>query len=155
MSYKGVNYEPLYKVGYLAAIILAVVLIATFQPFAKPPPTNARAYGCYVADAAPPIRLDQEGMHILQAGFPRIGYHLEWHKTAITLTADAPIEAIPSGGEYRYSMYSPGEGWYLDFQHFVDGRYYGEFDETKLAMFAMLAQDGRNIIYSKSSSSGC
>lgn len=155
MPYEGVNYEPLYKAGYFAAIGSIVLLIAVFQPLAQPPPNNARAYGCYVADAAPSIRLDQEGMHILQTGFPRIGYHLERHKTAITLTADAPIQAIPSAGKYLYSMYSPGEGWYLDFKHVVNGRYYGEFDETKLAMFEMLAQDGRYIIYSKSSPSNC
>ena len=52
-------------------------------------------------------------------------------------------------------MYSPGEGWYLDFEHVVNGRYYGEFDENKLTKFTMLAQDGRDIIYSKSSPSKC
>jgi len=30
-------------------------------------------------------------MEILQNGFPRIGFHLERHKTGIALTAEAPI----------------------------------------------------------------
>lgn len=125
-------------------------MIAIFQPFAKPPPLNSKAYGCYVADGAPSIRLDESGMHILQKGFPLVPFHLERHKTAITLTADAPIQADWSDdNKYLYSMYHPGEGWYLDFQHIVDGKKYGEFDENRLSMFKMLAQNGVEILYSK------
>lgn len=155
MPYEGVSFEPIYRVGYFAAIGLAIVLIAIFQPLTKPPPANPRAYGCYIADAAPSIRLDQSGMNILQAGFPRIKFHLERHKTGITLTADALIQAIKSDGKYVYSMYSPGEGWYLDFCHIVNGRYYGEFDENKLAMFTMLTQDGNEIVYAKTVPAKC
>ncbi len=155
MSYKGVNYEPLYRWGYYAAIAVFVAVIAIFQPFTKPPPPNSRAYGCYVAYTAPSIRLDKNGMNILQKGFPRVAFHLERHKTAITLTADAPIQANWSGSRYIYSMYHPGDGWYIDFQHVVDGKRYGEFDETQLSMFAMLARNGFEIIYSKASPAKC
>lgn len=88
-------------------------------------------------------------MDIMQPGFPPIDFHLERQKTGITLTADAPIQADWSGNRYFYSMYHPGEGWYLDFQHFVDGKRYGEFDETRLSMFAMLARNGVDIVYKK------
>ena len=155
VAYEGVNYEPLYKWGYYAAIAVAIAVVAIFQPFAKPPPPNSRAYGCYIADAAPAIRLDQSGMHILQKSFPRIGFHLERHKTAITLTADAPIQADLVNGRYQYSMYRPGEGWYLDFQHIVNGRRYGQFDEAQLSMFVMLARDGTELLYEKTSPDRC
>jgi hypothetical protein len=149
VSYAGINYEPLYRWGYYAAIALAVAGIAIFQPFAKPPPPNSAAYGCYTADAAPAILLDQKGMSILQQGFPRIPFHLERHKTAITLTADAPIQADLVRDRYIYSMYHPGEGWYMDFQHVEGGRRYGQFDERQLSMFEMLARNGTDIIYRK------
>ena len=155
MSYEGVNYEFLYRWGQYAAVAFVIAGIAFFQPFAKPPPPNFRAYGCYIANEAPSIRLDEAGMSILQKGFPRIGYHLERHKTAITLTADAPIQADLSGDRYVYSMYHPGEGWYLDFQHVVDGRRYGQFDETQLSMFAMLPRDGPEILYHKTALDQC
>ena len=155
MSYKGVNYEPLYRWGYLAAIALTIAFVAIFQPFAKPPPPNSAAYGCYVADGAPSILLDPRGMSILQKSFPRIPFHLERHKTAITLTADAPIQADLVGSRYFYSMYHPGEGWYIDFQRVEGGRRYGEFNERQLSMFAMLARDGGEIIYNKAPFESC
>lgn len=155
VSYEGVNYEPMYRWGYYAAIALVIAMFVIFQPSAKPPPPNSSAYGCYIADAAPPIRLDQLGMSILQKDFPRIGFHLERHKTAITLTADAPIQANFVNNRYLYSMYHPGEGWYLDFQRVENGRRYGEFDETQLSMFRMLARDGTEILYNRTSLDRC
>ena len=155
VSYEGVNYEPLYRSGYYAAIAVAVAMILIFRPTPKPPPPNSKAYGCYTADFAPAIRLDKSGMNILQQGFPPFAFHLERQKTAITLTADAPIQADWSGKKYVYSMYHPGEGWYLDFEHIVDGKRYGEFDEARLSMFAMLARNGVDIVYSKAAPPKC
>lgn len=155
VSFQGVNYEALYKWGSYAAIAFGIAMVAIFQPLAKPDPPNFRAYGCYVADAAPAIRLDKNGMSILQKGFPRVGFHLERHKTAITLTADAPIQAEFVNNRYLYSMYDPGEGWYLDFRRIENGRRYGQFDETQLSMFEMLSRNGVNIIYNKTSLDRC
>jgi hypothetical protein len=155
VPYGSFNYEPVYRVGYFAAIILTIASIAIFQPFAKPEPANSRAFGCYVADAAPAIRLDQTGMTILQSDFQRIGYHLERHKTAITLVADAPIQADRFGARYVYSLYHPGVGEFLDFYHVVDGRSYGQFDETQLSSFTMLANDGIELNYSKAPLGEC
>lgn len=155
MTYRGINYEFRLRWGYYVAIAFAIAIAAFFRVVAQPPPSNSMAYGCYVADAAPSIRLDQNGMSILQVGFPRIGFHLERHKTAITLTADAPIQAVRSGDRYVYSMYHPGVGWYLDFQHVENGRRFGEFDETRLSMFEMLARDGTDILYNKMSPAKC
>ena len=155
MPYEGVNYEPIYRVGYFAAIGLAIASIAIFQPFAKPEPTNSRAYGCYVSDAAPSIRLDRTGMTILQPDFAQIPYHLERHKTAISLAADAPIQANRSGTRYTYSLYHPGIGEFLDFHHVVDGHQYGQFDETQLSSFSMLANDYVELTYNKASPGNC
>ena len=152
MAYENTNYEPLYQWGYYAAIAVAVAMIAIFQPFAQPALPNFRAYGCYTADTAPAIRLDQSGMKILQQGFPPVGFHLERHKTAIDpyRRCSYPSRLLSTTGEkYVYSMYHPGEGWYLDFQHIVNGKRYGEFDETRLSMFTMLARNGVDIVYSK------
>ncbi|RYF08476.1 MAG: hypothetical protein EOO77_25105 [Oxalobacteraceae bacterium] len=115
MSYKGVNHESVIKFGYVAALGFAMALIAFFQPFARPEPANSHAYGCYVSTAASHIYLDQFGMTILQPGFARFPYHLERHKTAIALTADAPIQADRVGARYVYSLYHPGVGTFLDF----------------------------------------
>jgi hypothetical protein len=155
VSYQGVSYEPLYKWGYYAAIALVIALIAIFQPSAKPPLPNSRAYGCYVADAAPSVRLDRDGMSILQSGFRRIGFHLERHKTAVTLTADAPIQAYRSGNRYYYSLYNPGIGTFLDFKRIENDHLYGQLDESQLSSFAMLANDGTEILYSKTSLDSC
>ena len=155
MSFEGVNYEPVYKVGYIAAIGLAIALIAIFQPFARPEPASSRAYGCYISDVAPSIRLDQSGMTILQPGFARFGYHLERHKTSITLTADAPIQADRVGERYVYSLYHPGVGTFLNFYHVKGGRKYGQFDETKLSSFAMLANDYTELNYRKAAPGEC
>jgi hypothetical protein len=149
VPYESVNYEPTYRLGYFAAIGLAIALVAIFQPFAKPEPANSRAYGCYVSDAAPSIRLDRTGMTILQPNFARIPYHLERHKTAITLAADAPIQASRSDNRYIYSLYHPGVGEFLDFHHVIDGHQYGQFDETQLSSFSMLANDYVELTYNK------
>lgn len=155
MPYEGVNYEPIYRLGYFAAIGLAVASIAIFQPFAKREPVNSRAYGCYVSDAAPSIRLDRAGMTIFQPDFAKIAYHLERHKTGITLTADAPIQANRSGRRYTYSLYHPGIGEFLDFYHVVDGHEYGQFDENHLSSFKMLANDYVELRYIKAPMEKC
>lgn len=155
MSYESANFEPLYRWCSYAAIVLAVAGFAIFQPLAKPDPPNSASYGCYIADAAPSIVLDPSGMSIRQKGFPGIPFHLERHKTAITLTADAPIQADEADGRYVYSMYHPGIGTYLDFQKISGGRRYGQFEETQLSMFVMLARDGNEILYSKAPLESC
>lgn len=149
MAYPGTDYEPLYKWSYYAAIAIVFAGIMFFQPLAKSPPPNSAAYGCYTATSAPAILLNRDGMSILQKGFPRIPFHLENHKTAIALTADVPIQADLVDNSYEYAMYHPGEGWYLNFQKIEAGRRYGQVDAAKLSMFAMLARDGTEILYSK------
>lgn len=137
----------------VAAVAAVFIMIAVFQPFAKPEPKAARTYGCYAADGAPAIRLDATGMHVLQKGFPRIPFHIERHKMAITLTADAPIRADRTDGRYLYSMYRPGIGTYLEFRRADDGA--GEFDEARLSRFVMTATDGTDLIYDRTSPDGC
>ena len=94
-------------------------------------------------------------MSIRQRGFPGIPFHLERHKTAITLTADAPIQANPAASRYSYSMYHPGIGTFLDFQIIEGDRRYGQFDETQLSMFVMLAGDYHEIVYNKAPLERC
>lgn len=155
MSYKGSDYEPVYRWGYYAAIACIVLMVAVFQPFAKPEPVNSRAYGCYTAAGAPSIRLDNNGMAIMQKSFPVIKFHLERHKTGITLTADAPIQADANGGSYVYSMYHPGIGSFLNFYRDDAGHRYDVFDETQLTSFIMLARDGNEISYVKAGAGDC
>lgn len=155
MPYESVNYEPIYRLGYFAAIGLAIASIAIFQPFAKSEPANSRAYGCYVSDAAPSILLDRTGMTILQSDFSRNPYHLERHKTAITLVADAPIQVNRLNKRYIYSLYHPGVGEFLDFHHVIDGHRYGQFDETQLSSFSMLANDYVELTYNKAPPAKC
>lgn len=155
VSYESDNFDTLFGWGGFVAFGLALVGFAVFQPLAKPDPQNSAAYGCYVAEAAPSILLDSKGMSIRQRGFPVIPFHLERHKTAITLTADAPIKADVAAGRYLYSMYHPGIGTFLDFQKIEGGLRYGQFDETQLSTFVMLARDYHEIVYNKASLDRC
>jgi len=99
--------------------------------------------------------LAKNGMEIRQSGFPRIGFHLERHKTGIALTAEAPIVATPTNGRYVYSIVQPGEGWFLDFFKIIDGRRYGVFDQRELSQFTMLARDGVYLAYKRAGDASC
>ena len=128
---------------------LFVVLIAYFW-FGPSPPAplpNSTVYGCYKAPDSPAIRLDASGMQVLQEGFPRIGYHLELHKTGYELTADAPIQADWTGSSYRYSIASRGIGKFLPFYRVQGGQTYGVFEPSLLTRFQMLANDGNWLNY--------
>ncbi|NML07696.1 hypothetical protein [Sphingomonas sp. G-3-2-10] len=158
MSYDGGNdYEALvsrfapWGVALLAALMIGLV---AFAPV-KADPDKRKAYGCFTAANASPIRLDAQGMRILQPEPIQIGFHLELHKTGIELTAEAPIEASPQGAGYRYAIKPPGIGRFLSFTVERDGRTYGVFDEDALVQFVMLADDGHYILYRKSAASMC
>lgn len=155
MAYESTNYEPLFRWAYYLGIAAIFGGILLFQTHRSPPIPNSAAFGCYSDDSAAPIMLDKSGMHIQQAGFPSIAFHLERHKTGIALTADAPIEANPSGDRYAYSIRPPGEGWYLDFYKDIDGHRYGVFDQADLSRFTMLARDGTYLQYVKGPASAC
>lgn len=155
MSDENVVFEPVVRWGAFAMVALIVAVIAIFHPVAKPDPPNSAAYGCYITDNAPSILLGESGMSIQQRGFLGIPFHLERHKTAITLVADAPIRGEIAAGRYLYFRYHPGAGRFLDFQKIEGGRRSGQFDETKLTMFSMVADDGNEIIYAKAPLTEC
>lgn len=151
----------------LTVIALAVFLLFEmstnlFEMSTKKPAhtiPNSAAYGCYHSDLAPSIRLDDEGMHILQEGFPTIPYHLERHKRGIALTADRPIQARANGERYEYSFYNPGVGTFLPF-YSVRGRSFGAFEADYLSGFFMYPRSfvsGHSgyIVYVESASDDC
>ncbi|AKM10470.1 hypothetical protein [Croceicoccus naphthovorans] len=158
----GVNRSDQFS-WFSAAIALCIVgipigFLALHKP--TPAPQNATVYGCYVGDLAPPILLDEGGMHILQPEFPTIPFHLERHKTGIVLTADAPIQARAADGRYVYSFYEPGIGTFLNFFQEVNGRRYGVYDVDDLSGFSMLPRtlvsgEAPFIEYAKASSETC
>lgn len=155
MSYVGKDYEPVFRWAYYIGIAAVIVAFILLRPKPVPAPINAVAFGCYRTTSGPAILLDPNGLQIKQSGFPRIGFHLERLKTGIALTAEAPIQAEAAGDGYRYSMYYPGSGYYLDFVRIINGRRYGVFDESDLSQLIMLARDGVYLIYSKSDSILC
>jgi hypothetical protein len=155
MVSKGNKFVPLFRWAFYGAIALIAISLTVLHLRRGPPPPNSAAFGCYVTADAAPIRLDRDGMSIMQTDIPTIPYHLERHKTGIALTADAPIQAKPSEGRYSYSRYWPGGGWYLNFYKEKGHRRDGVFDETQLSRFTMLARDGKELSYEKARSEKC
>lgn len=117
------------------------------RPAPPPPPSKQEVFGCYSAENSPSIRLDAAGMHVQQADFPTIGFHLERSKRGILLTAEAPIRADRTAQGYRFGMNNRGYGWYLRFYRVQNGQTYGVFEESALRGFQMLARDGVSLNY--------
>lgn len=139
------------------ALALVVTFFAYFW-FGRSPPAplpNSTVYGCYEAQDSPSIRLDASGMQILQSDFPRIGFHLELHKTGYDLTADAPIRADWTGSGYRYSIERRGIGWFLPFYRIEGDKTYGVFEPSLLSGFQMLANDGNSLNYTPIDDAKC
>lgn len=159
MPYQSINYEKKLMLAYyvgMPLLIMCVLAGAVFWPHSvRPELSNAKAFGCYANNLAPPISLRTDRMRILQDGFPYIGYHLERHKQGITLTAEAPIMATQTGQKYTYSVSSRGSGKFLSFYKVINGRRHGVFDDTNLESFAMLADDGNYLLYVRGPESVC
>ncbi|NCP17716.1 MAG: hypothetical protein GW855_00950 [Erythrobacter sp.] len=134
----------LLPVGMGASLLVYVLF---FSPAPEAPPANSTIFGCYATDSAPPIRIDENGMQILQEGFPLIGFHLERHKQGIVLTAEAPINARPNNGKYVYGISERGIGLFLRFYKVLNGKVYAVFEQAELSGFRMLARDGGYLPY--------
>lgn len=128
-------------------IPLFIAYLWLWAPTSPKPPINSTVFGCYSAANSPRIRLDGAGMHVEQQGFPDIPFHLEYLKTGIALTADAPIRADLVGDFYRFGINGRGEGLFLPFFREQDGHSYGVFDPSQLANFQMLATNGALLSY--------
>ncbi|WP_324750291.1 hypothetical protein SH591_01975 [Sphingomonas sp. LY54] len=122
----------------------ALLLLRASPP---PPPANSLVFGCYANPHAAAILLNATGMHIRQGGFPAIAFHLQRHKTGISLVAEAPIRADRTAQGYQFAIDRRGIGRFLDFYREQDGRVYGVFDEGLLEGFQMLATDGARLNY--------
>ena len=150
--------DPAFKWFFGAMpIVLGLVFMSAifFAPKPTSPPKNEFAFGCYTNELAPPIKLDASGMHILQAGFQTIPFHIEWQKTGFALSADQPIQETAANDRFAFSFYHPGEGTYLHFFHIVNGQSYGVVDEAELSSFTVLANDGTYLAYVSSPKAAC
>lgn len=72
----GDEFEWFFRAVPIAGIIAGLVYFL-MQPPPPPDPANATVFGCYAAPDSPPILLDGTGMHVRQAGYPVIPFHLE------------------------------------------------------------------------------
>lgn len=135
----------------------AIAALAYFFMRTPPPPapSNATVFGCYAAPYSPPILLDGAGLHVRQAGYPVIPFHLERTKRGIALAADAPIRADHTANGYRFGMNERGIGWFMDFYRVENGRTYGVFDDRHLEGFQMLASDGVYLNYEPTDAASC
>lgn len=140
----------------LLPLVIGVAAIAYFGlgPSPLPAPSNAAVFGCYAATDSPPILLDAAGLHIQQAGYPVIPFHLERSKRGILLTADAAIRADKTANGYRFGMDKRG-GRFMPFYRVENGRTYGVFDESLLKGFQMLATDGIYLNYDPANATRC
>ena len=137
----------------VAIAIAALAYLLTRTP--PPAPSNATVFGCYTASGSPPILLDAAGLHVRQAGYPIIPFHLERSKRGIVLTADAPIRADKAPNGYQFGMNKRGIGWYMNFYRVENGRTYGVFDDSLLEGFQMLASDGAYLNYEPTDAARC
>lgn len=94
-------------------------------------------------------------MHVRQAGFPVIPFHLERSKRGIALAADAPIRADKAPNGYRFALNERGIGWFMHFYRVENGRTYGVFDDRLLEGFQMLATDGVYLNYDPTDAARC
>ncbi len=142
-------------VGLPIGVAVALGIYLLINPEPEPPPKNDAAFGCYAANNAPPIRLDNTGMHILQDGIGTIGYHLEVQKTGIVLTAERPIQAQLVGSFYRFSIAERGIGMFLPF--FRDGTdtRYGVLEGNNLHSFEMITDESNYLLYRETDSDIC
>ena len=138
-------------------VVVALAALAYFftRTPPRPAPSNSTVFGCYDASGSPPILLDAAGMHVRQAGYPVIPFHLERSKTGIVLTADAPIRADKSSHGYRFGMSKRGIGWFMHFYRVENGQTYGVFDDSRLEGFQMLASDGVYLNYDPTDAARC
>lgn len=120
-----------------------------------PAPTNTTVFGCYAASGSPSILLDAAGLHVHQAGYPTIPFHLERSKRGIVLTADAPIRADKSADGYRFGVNKRGVGLFMPFYRVQNGRTYGVFQDGLLEGFQMLASDGAYLNYVPTDATRC
>lgn len=138
-------------------VAVAIAALAYFFTRTPPPPAppNATVFGCYAASGSPPILLDAAGLHVRQAGYPIIPFHLERSKTGTVLTADAPIRADKAANGYRFGMNKRGIGLYMNFYRVENDRTYGVFDDSLLEGFQMLASDGAYLNYEPTDAARC
>ena len=149
---RGFNWMP---TGLVIGMAVGLSLFLIYKPEPKSPPNNDAAFGCYIADKAPVIRLDETGMHIPQDRIATIGYHLEIQKTGIVLAAERPIEAQLVVSAYRFSIADKGEGRFLRFLRDGGDTRYCVFDNRGLQSFEMIANDGYYLLYRKAEPDIC
>ena len=147
--------------GWVFQVVLPIaVAIAALGYYLMRTPSpsalyNATVFGCYAAPNSPAILMDAAGMHVRQAGYPVIPFHLERSKSGIVLMADAPIRADKNADGYRFGIDERGIGWIMPFHRVANGRIYGVFDENLLSGFNMLASDGVDLNYAPADVASC
>lgn len=138
----------------IPAVLLPVVVAAFWFKPNTPPPSNAVAFGCYSTRNGPNVRLDADGMHILQPGFPKISYKIELSKQGLLLSVDQPINAHRTASGYRFTIDGKGVG-YLPFYRMQDGRWYGVFAAADIDRFRMTVEGGTSIVFEPVSAENC
>jgi hypothetical protein len=149
---RGFSWMP---AGSILAVAIGLSLFLLFKPTPRSPPRNDAVFGCYAVDNAPPIRLDDTGMHIRQTGFRAIGYHLEVQKTGIVLAAEQPIQAERAASFYRFSISENGIGKFLPFFRDGDDTRYRVFERNDLKSFEMVTNESDYLLYRQTNLDVC
>jgi hypothetical protein len=138
----------------IAIGLAALAFVFTRSP-PPPAPSNATVFGCYTAPDSPPILLDENGLHVRQADYPVVPFHLETSKAGIALAAGAPMRADKTANGYRFGMHKRGGGLFMPFYRVVNGHSYGVFDARHLEGFQMIAEDLVYLDYAPSEMAAC
>lgn len=154
MSFKDDEFGVFFR---LIPVVLLPLFIAAlwFKPSTRPPLSNALAFGCYSIGNGPNVRLAADGMHILQPGFPKIGYKIERSKQGVVLSVDQPIDAYLTASGYRFTIAGTSTGRYLPFYRMQGGRWYGVFEVADIDRFRMTTKDGTSIVFEPVQAQNC
>ncbi len=146
MSFKDDEFGVFFR---MIPVVLLPLFVAAFwfKPSPPPPLPNTLAFGCYSTGDGPKVRLDADGMQVLQSGFPRISYHLERSKQGIVLSVDAPIDVEQTASGHRFMLAGTGAGRYLPFYRLVNGQWYAVFQAADIERFRMASRNGSSVVF--------
>lgn len=131
-------------------------ILISFVVFKEPtgPPSNGAAFGCYISNNRPPIRINASGVQVMDAKTPVVPFRLEWHDEGITLWPENRFILVdrPEGGSFQVED-KPGQA--ITFVTVVDSAVYPDVDAANLNAFQFFTSEGIRAGYSRTASEAC
>jgi hypothetical protein len=140
--------------GLLGAV-LGISLFLLFKPNPPPLPAHASVFGCYVAENAPAIMIDDAGINVRQIDAPTVKFRIGRHKIGIHMDPEESISLQNSSKGYRFSFDSERQSLYWPFFRFVGNTRYSVRDENEIGGIAIVSDEGSIVLFSRSDAGAC